>query len=84
MKFVTRKVFDCQDMPEDLRKIFFDMFENGNDSYVNWGIQDSIWDEGDSHGENVKLLDKWLVENGASPAPAEHTAGEEVLIKYWW
>lgn len=28
------QVFDCQDMPLPLRKTFFDLVEQGNDTYV--------------------------------------------------
>ena len=30
------KVFDCQDMPEDLRHKFFAFMEKGNERSVSW------------------------------------------------
>jgi len=42
-KYKLRKVFDCQDMPEDLRREFFDLYDwcIGNDVYIEHTIQGS-------------------------------------------
>jgi len=73
-KFETKKVFDCQDMPEELRRKFFDMWDNkGNDSFVEWTIGDSFYEADDPS----LLIEDWLLANGAAD-------GEEVVIKYWW
>jgi hypothetical protein len=51
--YTTKKVFDCQQMPEDVRDAFFKATDGtGNDCYVGWG-----W-----HQESVNA---WLIENGA-------------------
>ncbi len=69
------KVFDCQDMPKELRDHFYSLWDDkGNDTYVQWGVQDTIYDEGDPS----ILIDEWLIANGALPKPAY----EQVLIKY--
>jgi len=83
MKYKVKKVFNCQDMPEDIRKMFFEVSEAGNDCYVDYWIGDTQWEEGDKWGEKYIAIDKWLVENGAKPA-TEKKCGEEVLIKHWW
>ena len=64
------KVFDCQDMPEDLQKSFFDYCLDigvGNDSYIDWNVNE----------EFPAPINKWLVRNDA-------VFGETVLIKHWW
>lgn len=30
------KILDCQDMPRDIRTIFFEQYEAGNDCYVDY------------------------------------------------
>ena len=82
MKYRTMKVFDCQDMPEALRYKFLDLWDDkGNDSSVEWTVRGDIY-EGDD--DVNKLIDDWLIENGAEFTKTEHTSGEEVIIKYWW
>jgi len=75
------KVFDCQDMPEDIRAIFFGLYEHikCNDVYVNHELENDT----DPPVEYQKL-DAWLIANGAKGAKNEHSHGEEVLIKHWW
>ena len=75
MSFQVMKVFDCQDMPEELRNKFVRIWDNKcNDVYVHWHVADSIYDEDD---DPCKLVDEWLLANGAKEF-------EQVLIKYWW
>jgi len=72
--YKLQKVFDCQDMPEDIRKEFFNLWDNyGNDCYLSYII-------GELNSPNSSLslnIDKWLIDNGA-------TNGEEVIINHWW
>jgi hypothetical protein len=66
-------------MPSDLRKQFFDLYDDkNNDSYVLWGIHDSIYE---NDQDLNKLIDDWLILNGADGTPETY---EKVLIKYWW
>ena len=52
--FEKKKVFDCQDMPEDVKEVLFTSREGvGNDCYVNW------------YCEEEDVVTKWLLENGA-------------------
>lgn len=91
-RFEMLKVFDCQDMPEDVKRAFFDMKEMaGNDCYVSWWIHDERYppeEEMDSyyreHKRKKDLIDGWLIANGADPAPSEDDSGERVLVKHWW
>lgn len=81
-KFKTMKVFDCQDMPDDVRRAFFDHYRDwgpGNDSYVNWTIKTDT----DPSKEEI-MIDTWLIANGANDAPSEEDEGETVLISHWW
>lgn len=64
------KVFDCQDMPDDLTREFLYRYERCNDVYVDYVCHENEDEEPD-------IIDTWLLENGAK-------SGEEVLIKYWW
>ena len=68
-KYRTMKLFDCYDMPEDIRKEFFANWEGikGNDSFVRivpGECEDERWAQ-------------WVLANGCGPC-------EEVLISYWW
>lgn len=79
--YKVMKVFDCQDMPENLREKFFEFYSDygkSNDSCVTWEIGSNSEPE-----ETEKLIDMWLVLNGADRA-TEDNCGEEVLIRYWW
>ena len=77
------KVFNCQDMPEEIKRIFFELnLGTGNDCYVQWnpelhmeaedefGIEDEIV-------KKYKIVQKWLIDNGSAE-------DEEVLINHWW
>ena len=62
------KVFDCQDMPDDIRDDFFNHFEGvGNDVYIDTYVCDI----------NEHSFMKWLIDNGAEE-------NEKVLINHWW
>lgn len=78
------KVFDCQwdpGMPDDVKKAFFDsQFDTCcNDVYVAWDVElgDSDYDSPDEIQSKRRLVDQWLIDNGAN-------SGETVLIKHWW
>lgn len=72
MSFKLMKVFDCQDMPNDIKKIFFELYtDRGNDVYIKHALGD------DNSYEEYKRVDGWLIENKA-------TLDENVLINYWW
>lgn len=51
------KVFDCQDMPDHVRKQFFEISEKGNDCYVDWYLDSEL----------STLVDGWVLDNGAMP-----------------
>lgn len=62
------KAFDCQDMPDDIRSLFFSNNPDGhNDTYVSFCVN--------RRGED--LVSDWLLDNGATP-------DETVMIKFWW
>ena len=57
MLYKLLKVFDCQQMPEDIKYQFFDATSDYlNDVYLEW-----YWEEMNPE------VDKWLLENGANP-----------------
>lgn len=83
--FTLQKVFDCQDMPDDIKEIFFNQNECGNDCLVyytvNW-LKQAIEEDGtESHDcydlSNEEKLDNWLIENGA-------LNNELIIISHWW
>ena len=80
----TMKVFDCQDqMDDDVKKALFRIYDHtGNDCFIDYTIADSVWEEDEGH--DYKLLDKWLIENGAEGPREDGEVGETVLIKFWW
>lgn len=82
--FELLKVFDCQDMPDDVRNAFFACSCAGNDVYVNWGIAANILDPDDEYDMQIKKVDDWLISNGAEGPIDGRPYGEEVLIKHWW
>lgn len=85
--YQTMKVFDCQwdpGMPDDVKKAFFSFCECGNDVYVSWTVETSgTNDSGDDYNADHKLVDQWLIDNGAEAGAADR-CGETVLIKHWW
>lgn len=65
------QVFDCQDMPAHIRKVYYRLTEDyGNDVYLPWEL-DNSWQD-----DSGKIIDNWLRENGATDS--------NVLIKHWW
>ena len=89
------KVFDCQDMPEEVKKIFFELAPDTahNDVYVDWWVHDErfFYEEGQKEDPEYceyvrrkQLLENWLIENGAKPGKSGEHEGEHVLIKHWW
>jgi hypothetical protein len=73
-------------MPEDIQNAFFSSCECGNDTYVKWIVQedDSSYDDDSETSIKRRLVDKWLIENGADPRQEGKFNGENVLIKHWW
>jgi len=47
------EIFDCQDMPDDIRSKFFGESEASNDCYIDYWVE-----AGDTVGD-------WLIEEGA-------------------
>lgn len=86
-KYKMIKVFDCQDMPDDLRKKFFDYSESvGNDCYITWYMDEYFYDlearETDGELEEYEIISneisEWFTSNGAN------FKDKEILIKHWW
>jgi hypothetical protein len=81
--FKLMKVFDCQEMPDDVREAFFSNTEGmySNDCYINYWIAECPeidYEDNDPH----KVVDMWLKQFPLSPSEA---SGEEpVIIKHWW
>lgn len=80
-KYKTYKVFDCQDMPDDLCSKFLETYEKSNDVYVSWTIKGS---SPEYVSEEEKEIDAWLIANGADDATSPDESGETVIIQYWW
>ena len=76
------KVFDCQEMPDDVREAFFCEKEASNDCYVDWCLDDLPEDlnseEDPCYGPDYLKVSKWLLENGAS------IDDKDIIIKHWW
>jgi hypothetical protein len=64
------QVFDCQDMPMDIKLEFFSYcernFDCGNDIYVHWYLDGGC-----------DPVDSWLRQQSRN-------VQDEVLIKHWW
>jgi len=97
--YQVMKVFDSQwdpGMPEDVKKAFFDCYSDPpvcNDVYVEWTVQkdgcmpdsNGEWEGKDKLIANHKLVDDWLIANGAEPrSESSPYDGETVLIQHWW
>lgn len=79
--FTLEKVIDPhKHMPEEIKDAFFkghEFWDLGNNSYMPW-IVGSIKNPSEDFPEDLfrKQVDDWLLEH--------LTAGERVLILYWW
>lgn len=77
--FEMLKVFNCWDMPDDVRQVFFERCEQGNDCYVGWWptpaeyLEDCVTQV----NEDNTIVDDWLLNNGALPH-------EKVLVSHSW
>ena len=79
------KVFDCQEMPDDVRAAFFKLNEGKiNDVFVphQIGYPDDYPDPDPTPDvaeamKDAEAVDKWLMEHGAEDE-------ENVLVKHWW
>ena len=76
------KSFDCQRMPEQVKRAFFRTTEAvGNDCHVSWEVQhvpcDSMVPDDEEPDRDVRMVDDWLLANGAEDL-------EIVLINHWW
>lgn len=97
MKYKNKKLFDCQDMPENLMKTFFDEQSKGNDVIVSRYVHDEMYDIKEKY---VKIKDgeilyrdeadpNLVIIRGNDPVSdwlLDNGAElhEEVLIKHWW
>jgi len=89
--YKTMKIFDFQNMNEDVQNAFLkDCRESQNcDRYVEWIIGNSIGDaidedDFDPNADwllNRKIVDAWLIENGAQAAKDDRSEGDTVLIE---
>lgn len=90
--YKTVKVFDCQwdpGMPDDVKEAFFDFHRDpfvGNDVYVDWTVHedDTGYDDDNEWAIKRRLVDSWLLANGAEGRKEGEYHGETVLIKHWW
>lgn len=67
------KQFDCQDMPDKIRRMYFDCEEGSNDCWLEWTVSTEPEEYSDEHAK----VSKWLISKKAKE-------GEVVLIKHWW
>ena len=79
------QVFDCQDMPQQVRANFYQWSEHvGNDCYIIVDLTDfknmtaEIFKEecGYNDTDGGALFMQWLLDNGATD--------EAVLVNHWW
>ena len=77
MTYETLKVFDCQDMPDEVREDFFLSTQQGNDCLVTVYVDDESLDEAEQDDGNLVSVILWLRENGA-------IEDEKVIVKHWW
>jgi hypothetical protein len=76
LKYKIYKVFDCQNMPEDIKQLFFDLGADmclSNGSCYEWHFEKNS----DLTTESKQIQD-WLLNNGAE------LKDKSVLIRYWW
>lgn len=66
-------------MPKNVKAAFFRLYKGyGNDLYVEHCINTNR-----DPSDDEKLLDDWLIVNGADPG-GDDSEGETVIIKHWW
>lgn len=91
--YKVMKVFDCQwdpGMPSDVKRAFFEIANDpvtiGNDVFIEWTVHhdDTGYDDNNDWASKRRLVDKWLIENGAEDRKDGKYNGETVLIKHWW
>ena len=70
------KILDCQNFTDEMRTIFFDSTEAGNDCYIDFWI-DIKMAEADENEELLKLYDYLIKEWGCKD-------GSKYVIKHWW
>lgn len=82
-------VFDCQDMPEKLRRKYFDKTEAPNDVYVEWYWTDfyTVYEGEEPYKPYPsELVDKeiqdWMLVNGLTLEMVEEDT--TILVKHWW
>lgn len=73
------KVFDCQDMPDNVRKVFFEENCYSNDCAIVYDVEPVSYvdDLGEESNVYHTVVDTWLIANGA-------TENETIVIKHWW
>lgn len=74
--FRLMKVFDCQQMPQEVRDALFKVSNVGNDCAIEWYLDKD--DEDYELLEETKVVQNWLLQNGAS------YEDDSVMIKHWW
>ncbi len=82
--FKAAKLFDCNDMPDDIQKKFYQFcrdFDLSNDCAIVWEMRFGTDERGvlPEDGQDIYDIDQWLIANGA-PNGDTH----EIVIKHWW
>lgn len=71
------KLYDCQQMPEEIKQEFFLMTEDYSPNvYVGWDVLPASTGDRDIDTATHRV-NRWLRQHGANE-------GEAVLIKHWW
>ena len=68
------KVFDSQEMPQEVCNYFFEHSEAGNDCYLKVFVEPEVLADGTLVYTPVVT---WLMQNGAE-------IWDEVLVSHWW
>lgn len=81
-KYKTLKVFQCADMPDNVRAEFWEQTSRyGNVYYIGWSVISETYfctyANRDVINPICTVVDQWLFANGA-------TLGEKVLIEHSW
>lgn len=78
MAYKLVKQFDCQDMPNDVSRCFFEETQGaGNDCLVKWYFGKEDIEDNSEFSPGRASIDNWLLENGAEP-------GDNIVISHWW